>query len=155
MTDKLEWKVAIIGFDGRQWVRYLSALGQQSGKPEPSLDDGRRKTHLVQYIDDEEDLRRSFYRALLEISWLPSKIRSAVMSQLGVSLQKQKSEVENARTIALKFLVEETKARMRGNRERPRGGIHDAAVAEVAAKQGMTSEALKQRITRINKRPPK
>ena len=115
----------------------------------------RRKTHLVQYIDDEDDLRRSFYQALLEIKWLPSKIQSAVMSELGLSLQKQKRHVENARTQTLKFLVDQCKARMRGNGERPRGGIHDAAVAEVAGRQGMKPEALKQRITRINKRPRK
>ena len=58
-----------------QWVRYLDAYAQQSGEPEPPMDDGRRKTHLVQYIDDEDDLRRSFYQARLEIKWLPSKIR--------------------------------------------------------------------------------
>ena len=155
MTDRLDWRVAIIGYDRMQWVRYLDAYAQQSGEPEPSMDDGRRKTHLVQYIDDEDDLRRSFYQALLEIKWLPSKIQSAVMSELGLSLQKRKRHVENARTQTLKFLVDECKARMRGNGERPRGGIHDAAVAEVAARQGMKPEALKQRITRINKRPRK
>jgi hypothetical protein len=155
MTDRLDWRVAIIGYDRTQWVRYLDAYGQQPGEPKPSMDDGRRKTHFVQYIDDEDDLRRSFYRALLEIKWLPSKIQSAVMAELGLSLQKQKSDVENARTQVLKFLVGECKARMRGNGERPRGGIHDAAVAEVAARQGMKPEALKQRITRINKRPRK
>ena len=155
MTDRLDWRVAIIGFDRMQWVRYLDAYAQQSGEPELSMDDGRRKTHLVQYIDDEDDLRRSFYQALLEIKWLPSKIQSAVMSELGLSLQKQKSRVENARTQTLKFLVGQCKARMRGNGERPRGGIQDAAVAEVAARQGMKPEALKQRITRINKRPRK
>ncbi len=69
------------------------------------MDDGRRKMHLVQYIDDEDDLRRSFYQALLEIKWLPSKFQSAVMSELGLSLQKQKSHVENARTLTLKVLV--------------------------------------------------
>jgi hypothetical protein len=127
-----------------------------SNQANRSMDDGRRKTHFVQYIDDDEDdLRRSFYRALLEIKWLPSKIQSAVMAELGLSLQKQKSDVENARTQVLKFLVGECKARMRANGERPRGGIHDAAVAEVAARQGMKPEALKQRITRINKRSRK
>ena len=69
----------------------------------------------------------------------------------GLSLQKQKRQVENARTQTLKFLVDECKARMRRNGERPRGGIHDAAVAEVAARQGMKAEALKQRITRLAK----
>ena len=73
MTDRLDWRVAIIGFDRMQRVRYFDAYAQQSGEPEPSMDDGRRKTHLVQYIDDEDDLRRSFYQALLEIKWLPSK----------------------------------------------------------------------------------
>ncbi len=116
------------------------------------MDDGRRKTHFVQYIDDES-LRRAFYQARLEIEWLPSKIHSAVMSELGLSLQKQKRHVENARTQTLKFLVDQCKTRMRGNGERPRGGIHDAAVAEVAARQGMKPEALKQRITRNNRRP--
>ena len=91
MTDRLDWRVAIIGYDRIQWVRYLDAYAQQSGEPEPSMDDGRRKMHLVQYIDDEDDLRRSFYQALLEIKWLPSKFQSAVMSELGLSLQKQKS----------------------------------------------------------------
>ena len=105
MTDRLDWRVAIIGYDRIQWVRYLDAYAQQSGEPEPSMDDGRRKTHLVQYIDDEDDLRRSFYQALLEIKWLPSKFQSAVMSELGLSLQKQKSHVENARTLTLKVLV--------------------------------------------------
>ena len=55
MTDRLDWRVAIIGYDRMQWVRYLNAYAQQSGEPEPSMDDGRRKTHLVQYIDDEDE----------------------------------------------------------------------------------------------------
>ena len=82
MTDRLDWRVAIIGYDRTQWVRYLDAYAQHPGEPEPSMDDGRRKTHFVQYIDDEDDLRRSFYRALLKIKWLPSKIQSAVMAEL-------------------------------------------------------------------------
>ena len=60
------------------------------------MDDGRRKTHFVQYIDDKS-LRRAFYQALLDIEWLPSKIHSAVMSELGLSLQKRKSDIEEAR----------------------------------------------------------
>ena len=58
--------------------------------------------------------------ALLKIEWLPSKIRSEVMSELGLSLQKQKSDVEEARTITLKFLVDECKAwmpKIESNRE--------------------------------------
>ena len=151
MIDRLEWRVAIIGYDPIRWVRYLDEYARQSGEPEPSMDDGRRKTHFVQYIDDTS-LRRAFYQALLDIEWLPSKIRSAVMSELGLSLQKRKSDNEEARTLTLNVLVDECKARMRENGEQPRGGIHDSAVAEIAARHGMTAEALKQRITRLNKK---
>jgi hypothetical protein len=151
MTDRLEWRVAIIGYDPIRWVRYLDEYARQSGEPEPSMDNGRRKTHFVQYIDDKS-LRRAFYQALLDIEWLPSKIHSAVMSELGLSLQKRKSDIEEARTLTLNVLVDECKARMRENGEQPRGGIHDSAVAEIAARHGMTAEALKQRITRLNKK---
>ena len=82
------------------------------------MDDGRRKT-LVQYIDDK-GLRRAFYQALLDIEWLPSKIHSAVMSELGLSLQKRKSDIEEARTLTLNVLVDECKRgcrRMGSSRE--------------------------------------
>src|SRR4030088_2439689 len=88
----------------------------------------------------------------LDIEWLPSKIHSAVMSELGLSLQKRKSDIEEARTLTLNVLVDECKARMRENGEQPQGGIHDSAVAEIAARHGMTAEALKQRFTRLNKK---
>ena len=104
------------------------------------MDDGRRKTHFVQYIDDKS-LRRAFYQALLDIEWLPSKIHSAVMSELGLSLQKRKSDIEEARTLTLNLLVDECKARMRENGEQPRGGIHDSAVAEIAAGKCARSSA--------------
>jgi hypothetical protein len=155
MSDKLDWYVAIIGYDPTQQARYLDAIidARQSSGAEPVMDSGQRKTFFVQFIDDNDGngLRRSFYEALLKVEWLPSTIRRAAMSELGLSLQKQKRQVENARTQTLKFLVDECKARMRRNGERPRGGIHDAAVAEVAARQGMKAEALKQRITRLKK----
>jgi hypothetical protein len=97
---------------------------------------------------DDDDGRRSFYEALLKIQWLPSAIQGAVRKVLGQSLQKHKRSIEDARTVALEFLVKECKAQMRANGERPQGGIHDAAVAQVATSQGMSPEALKQRITR-------
>ena len=118
------------------------------------MDSGRRQTYFVQFIDDN-DGRRSFYEALLKIKWLPSTIRRAVMRELGQSLQKHKRSIEDARTVTLEFLVKQCKAQMRANGERPRGGVHDAAVAQVATSQGMSPEALKQRITRRKKRPSK
>ena len=49
MTDGLDWRVAIVGYDRIQWARYLNAYARQSGEPEPSMDDGRRETHFAQY----------------------------------------------------------------------------------------------------------
>ena len=120
MTDGLDWRVAIIGYDPIRWVRYLDEYARQSGEPVPSMDDGRRKTHFVQDIDDKS-LRRAFYQALLKIEWLPSKIRRGVMTELGLSLQKWKSDIEEGRTLTLNVLVDQCKARMRENGEQPRG----------------------------------
>jgi hypothetical protein len=66
MSDKLDWDVALIGYDPTQRARYLDAIidARQSGGPEPEVDCGRRKTDLVPLIDDD-DGRRSFYEALL------------------------------------------------------------------------------------------
>jgi hypothetical protein len=150
MADKLDWRVAIIGYDPIRWVEYLDRYARQPGEPTRLMDDGRRETHFAQHIDDMS-LRRSFYQALLQIEWLPSTVRNAVTSELGLSVQKRKSDAEKARTIMLKILIAEAKARKRRNGERPSGGIHAAAVAEVAASQHMTPEALKQRVTRLNK----
>ena len=156
MSDKLDWDIAIVGYDLTQQARYLDAIinARQSGGPEPVMDSGRRQTYFVQFIDDN-DGRRSFYEALLKIKWLPSTIRRAVMRELGQSLQKHKRSIEDARTVTLEFLVKQCKAQMRANGERPQGGIHEAAVAQVATSQGMSPEALKQRITRRKKRPSK
>ena len=111
MSDKLDWDVAIIGYDPTQQARYLDAIinAQQSGGPEPVMDSGRRQTYFVQFIDDN-DGRSSFYEALLKIEWLPSTIRRAVMRELGQSLQKHKRSIEDARTVTLEFLVKECKA---------------------------------------------
>jgi hypothetical protein len=158
MSDKLDWDVAIIGYDPTQRATYVDAIidAQQSGGPKPEMDSGQRQTYFVQSIgdDDGNGLRLSFYVALLKIEWLPSTIRQAVMKELGQSLQEQKRSIEYARTVTLKALVKECKARMRANGERPRGGTHDSAVEQIASSQGMSPEALKQRITRHNKKPP-
>jgi hypothetical protein len=72
---------------------------------------------------------------------------------VGSFAAKAESDVEMARTVTFKILVDECKARMRGNGEQPRGGI--PAVAEIAAGHGMTAEALRKRITRLNKKHPR
>ena len=72
VTDELDWRVAIIGYDPIVLAHYLDAYGW--GKPKPPMDNGQRKTHFVQYIDDEGQ-RRSFYQALLAIEWLPPRFK--------------------------------------------------------------------------------
>jgi hypothetical protein len=53
---------------------------------------------------------------------------------------------------AVKRGIERIKARMRSNGERPRGGIHDAALDEMAESLGWTTPRLKQQIKRYNRR---
>ena len=53
MSDKLDWDIALIGYDPTQRARYLDAIidARQSGGPEPEMDCGRRKTDLVRLVD--------------------------------------------------------------------------------------------------------
>ena len=45
MSDKLDWDVAIVGYDPTQRTRYLDAIigARQSGKPAPEMDPGPQK----------------------------------------------------------------------------------------------------------------
>jgi hypothetical protein len=52
-------------------------------------------------------------------------------------------------------MIEEVKARMKKDGERPRGGRHEAALAEVARTQGITVGALKKRLQRNRPRRKK
>jgi hypothetical protein len=91
-----------------------------------------------------------FYNALLEIPWLAPKVRRAIMAELGLSLREQNTKIERARTLTLRHMISEAEVRMRKNRERPRGGIHGAAVEEVAGRVGMTVDALEKRFQRLS-----
>jgi hypothetical protein len=73
------------------------------------------------------------------------------MAQLKLSLRDQNRLIEEARTATLRFLIEERKQAMRAQGQR-RGGVHEAAVEEIAKKQGMEPTALKQRLRRLNQR---
>jgi hypothetical protein len=102
------------------------------------------------FMDDDvgEDEQKRFYKSLLKIRWLAPNVRYAVMMELGLSLREQRRQYEKGRTAALHYSVKEAKERMRKNGERPRGGIHEAAVAEIAQRQGMTAAALKKHFQR-------
>ena len=54
-------------------------------------------------------------------------------------------------TAGYRYLIQQTEARMRKNGERPRGGIDDAAVKEVAKRVGKSSSALEQQLKRYKR----
>ena len=106
-----------------------------------------RQTIFMDKHTNEDD-RKRFYKALLKIDWLPSSIRGGIQKELGSSLRKQKHDFKHGETVALRHMIKETKARLRKQGERKRGGIYDAAVAEVAERTGVTVEALKKQLQR-------
>jgi hypothetical protein len=100
-------------------------------------------------INPNKDERKLFYTALLQIDWLPDTLRSAILRELGSSLRQHKREFKRSEIVELRHLVDAAKARMRKNGERPKGGIDDAALDEVAEQQGLSSgAALKKQLQR-------
>jgi hypothetical protein len=92
------------------------------------------------------------YEGLLEIPWLPPNVRRAVMKELGRSVQKEKSEFDQLVAPFVRQLIDETKVRMRSDRNLARGGVHEKAVEEVARHLGTTAGALKKRLGRSRRR---
>lgn len=111
------------------------------------VDEGGTSSHEAFY--------ETFYEALLAIPWLPPKVRGVVMGELGRSLRKEKRDIEYARTVTLRVLINERKKRLREKGQVPRGGVHEKAVEEIAAAQGMTVSALKKRLQRYKQRARK
>jgi hypothetical protein len=114
-----------------------------------AYDPAKRKTETFTYRriiamtrTANKDEQKRLYEALLELPWLAPKVRSAVMKELGLSKRDENRKVAEARAATIHRMIELCEARMRRNGERPRGGIHDAAVAEVAERQNMSVAAL-------------
>lgn len=80
----------------------------------------------MDYADEAE--RKLFLEALLKLKWLPDGVRRAVTTALDRSLRRQNAAIERARTITLRHMIDEAKARIRANGERPYGGIRTAAI---------------------------
>lgn len=89
--------------------------------------------------------KKSFYEALLKISWLPPKIRRAVMNELGLSLRAKNNDFNHGMLLVLRLSIAEEKERLKNAGERPRGGIHEAAMQNVA-RRGLKVETLKKRL---------
>jgi hypothetical protein len=95
--------------------------------------------------------RKLFYETVSKMDWLPATLRRAIDRELGISPRERKKELTEWQTAGLRHLINQTKARMYRNGERPRGGIHDAAFHEVAKQVGRKSGALKQQFKRFKK----
>ena len=112
----------------------------------------QRRPILVSYQEDTEDNRNAFYAALLEIPWLAPKVRNAIVRELGRSPREEDVGIERARNLTMRMMINERKELMRKNGDRPRGGVHEAAVAAIAHEQGLSVSALKWRLRGL-KRP--
>jgi hypothetical protein len=105
---------------------------------------------LMRYVYDAVEQKR-FYQALLEVPWLAPSIRRLVLKELGRSQRAENVEYERGRTLAIRAMINERKAVMKEKGERPRGGIHDAAIAAIANEQGLSVPALKWRLRKLKK----
>jgi hypothetical protein len=103
-------------------------------------------------VGNETQLR-DLYEALLKVRGLAPKVRNAIMKELGRSQRAENMRYEHSRTRAIRALIDERKNLMRKNKEKRRGGVHEAVTAEVAEEQGMTVAALKGRLRKKRLHP--
>jgi hypothetical protein len=146
-----EWCVALLPFRfqfrvGTKNVRtgtayHRSGFAIKGGQPVPMTDDAN------------ETQRKDFYEAALKIDWLAPKVRDAIMRELGLSRRVQNTARERGRTLAIRAIINERKILMKKKNERPRGGVYEAAFAEVAKEHGLTVEALKGRLRKKRLHP--
>jgi hypothetical protein len=120
-----------------------------------SIVDGRDEIHWRRAVSMSRDVtaaeRRTFYQSLLRISWLPPALDRAVMVELGFSPRKVKREFEEGWTRFMYLMIEKRKTALRAQGLRPRGGIHELVVAEMAREFGMTVDGVKKRLQRYKR----
>jgi hypothetical protein len=105
---------------------------------------------LMQHVDDTVEQKR-FYEAVLELPWLARSIRRLVLKELGRSQRAQNVEYERGRTLMMRAMINKRKAVMKEKGERPRGGIHEAAIAAIANEAGLSVAALKWRLRKLKR----
>jgi hypothetical protein len=111
--------------------------------------------HLVEQhalvVKKAKQILRLYREMLRDISWrsFSPRVRDALKADFSGSVREYDRLIKHAETSMLRILVDEAKARMRKNGERPKGGIDDAALDEVAEQQGLPSgDALKKQLQR-------
>jgi hypothetical protein len=107
----------------------------------------RLRRLLAEDIDEDEQKRR-FYQALLHIAWLPSKVRGAILRELGSSLRQEQGRYAKGHAQVLRHLIKEEEMRIRESGERPRGGVHNAAVEEVAKRFKLDPNSMERQLRR-------
>jgi len=124
------------------------------------------------------DNQRQLYSLLSKLEWLPPALSRAVYAEMGITPREYKRRIKEAETYLWRRAIERRKQAMKAEGTRPRGGLHNAAVEEIAPtmlvlasmvhsaerrmgfkvseeKSRITSEALKQRVRRQNLRARK
>ena len=109
----------------------------------------RGRPILMKYADEWQ--QKLFYESLLELPWLAPKVRYAAMEALGRSKRKEDTKIGQALTTMMRGEVAEAEARLQKNDARASRGstLRDDAIDEVAARYGLTPEALKKRFVRL------
>ncbi len=153
MSDSTEYDEVFVDDPGTDWEEHAIIL-----RPVRMFMSGQRakfeygRFHPISSLTNDRDWQKNLYRALLKLTWLSPRLRHAVMADLGRPPQREKRDMEEARTAALQQLVKDRETEMRRKGERPRGGAYRAAVEDVARRADLTVEALEQRFKRLNKR---
>jgi hypothetical protein len=102
---------------------------------------GRRRIVCMKEADANQ--RAAFYQSLLQIA--PEKVCLAIMQNQG---RERRQRTTDSVTTGLWLAVETRKAEIRKNGARPRGGIREHALADIAGEHGITPAALKKRFQR-------
>jgi hypothetical protein len=123
----------------------------------------RRSIVATDLWDTSEAERQALYKLLLEISWLSSGVRRAILKVLGRSYQAYKAEFNHAWAETVRVMIAKEKARLKEDRKRPKNRrdrydvspVGETAEAEIAHRQGMSVDAMKKRLQRHRKRRKK
>jgi hypothetical protein len=149
IREYLTWEERFVALLPIRFWRTGSVSGDLSAIILPADAEVERGQPIL--VENETQLR-DLYEALLKVGLAP-KVHNAIMKELGRSQRAERMRYEHSRTLAIRARINERKIRMRKNNERPRGGVHEAALVEEAEELGMTVAALKGRLRKKRLHP--
>ena len=115
------------------------------------IETGRR----VSMEEAEKADKKKFLGVMLKFKWLPDEIRYAVAHALGRSVRMENKAVHDAIAETRRVLVEERKATLAKRGGKLRGGIHAAAIEEVAREANLSPKGLEKTFERATRRRKK